>query len=106
MVLKLSSQVIKYVSSDRDYLITAPVKGLDGTNEIYLSDPNRLSEMFGMALRFLHNNNITDCPAEDKMHQLIRMTKTSSFLQSHLDIIADYIGTASAENAKTEIMAN
>ena len=40
------------------------------------------------------------------MHQLIRMTKTSSFLQSHLDIIADYIGTASAENAKTEIMAN
>lgn len=102
---KLSSPVLRYLSADRDYLITAPLNGEDGTSEKYRSEPERLSEVFGQSLRLLHETDIADCPVQDKMSGLVHMAGISPFLQSHLDDIAAYIGTARAEVASAEIAA-
>jgi len=100
---KLSSPVIQYLSADRDYLITAPVKGNDGTSEKYIADPERLSEVFAHALRFLHDISIKDCPFADKMPDLLKMAETVMFRQSHLDGISKYIGATDAKKAADEI---
>lgn len=103
---KLSSPVIRYLSTDRDYLITAPIKGDDGTAKKYLAEPERLSKIFGQSLRALHEVDAFDCPIKDKMDELTLMASTSSFLQTHLDDIAEYIGIARADEASTEITAS
>lgn len=102
---KLSSTVIRYLSTDRDYLITAPIKGEDGISKKYLAEPERLSEIFGLSLRHLHEVDASDCPIKDKMSELTLMAETKSFLQTHLDDIADYIGTAHADTSSEEIAA-
>lgn len=102
---KLSSPVLRYLSSDRDYLITAPVKGDDGTTEKYLAQPERLSEVFGQSLRILHEVDASDCPVKDTMRSLTQMTDNVHFLQAHLDDIAEYIGIARADSALKEIKA-
>lgn len=103
---KMSSPVLLYLSADRDYMITAPLKGEDGTSEIYLEKPELLSEIFGQSLRLLHEVDMSDCPIKDKMSELIRMAGTTSFLQTHLDDIADYIGIVHADTALAEIIAS
>lgn len=103
---KLSSPVIRYLSTDRDYLMTAPIKGDDGLSKRYLAEPERLSEVFGQSLRLLHEVDAADCPINDRMSELTHMAGTSSFLQTHLDHIADYIGIANADTSLEEIAAS
>lgn len=103
---KLSSPVIRYLSTDRDYLITTPIRGDDGTSKKYLAEPQRLSEIFGQSLRLLHEVDAHDCPIKDKMHELTLMAGTNSFLQTHLDDIGEYIGIAHADTSLAEIVAS
>lgn len=103
---KLSSPVIRYLSTDRDYLITAPIKGDDGLSKKYLAEPERLSEVFGQSLRLLHEADAADCPINNRMSEFTLMAGTSSFLQTHLDQIADYIGIANADTSLEEIAAS
>jgi kanamycin kinase len=102
---KMSSPVLRYLSADRDYMITAPVKGEDGTSEKYLAEPDRLSEIFGRSLRLLHEVDIVDCPIKDRMSRLIRMAGSTPFVQTHLDDIAQYIGAVCADDSLAEILA-
>lgn len=101
---KLSSTVLRYLSTDRDYMITAPIKGDDGTSKKYLSEPERLSEIFGLSLRLLHEVDASDCPVKDRMYALTLMAGTNSFLQTHLNDIAEYIGIANADTSLVEIV--
>jgi len=101
----LSSPVIKYISLDRDYLITEPIKGEDGLSQRYLSEPFKLSEIFGLSLKFLHETKVTACPVNDKMSELIFSAETTPFQQSYLDDIAEYIGKASADKAYAEVVS-
>lgn len=101
----MSSPVLRYLSADRDYLITAPVQGEAGISEKYLADPNRLSETFAQSLRLLHEIDPNDCPVKDRMSSLIRMAAYTPIQPSHLDDIADYIGAAQADSAQAEIAA-
>lgn len=102
---KLSSPVIRYLSTDRDYLMTAPIRGDDGTSKKYLAEPERLSEIFGLSLRLLHEVEASDCPIKDKMYELTIMAGTKSFLQTHLIDIAEYIGIAHSDTSLAEIVA-
>lgn len=101
---KLSSPVIRYLSTDRDYLITEPIKGDDGTSRKYLDEPERLSEIFGQSLKLLHEVDASDCPIKDRMYELTYMAGTNSFLQTHLNDIAEYIGIAHADTSLAEIV--
>lgn len=100
---KLSSDVLLYRSADRDYMITAAIKGEDGISEKHLAEPERLSEIFGQSLRCLHEVDIKDFPINDNMDSLIHMAGSCTFLQTHLDDLAEYIGEAHADSAFKEI---
>jgi len=103
---KLSSPVIRYLSTDRDYLITSPIKGEDGITRRYLDEPEKLSEIFGTSLRILHEVDAYDCPIKNRMSEIASAAETDSFLQNHLDDIAEYIGAANANTASEEIIAS
>lgn len=103
---KMSSPVIQYLSTDKDYLITTPIKGENGISKKYLAEPERLSETFGLALRLLHEIDAADCPIDDRMSQLTLMAGTNSFLQNHLDDISEFIGIAQADTCLKEIEAS
>lgn len=102
---KLTSHVIRYLSTDRDYMVTAPIKGDDGTSKKYLDQPERLSEVFGRSLRLLHEVDVSDCPIKDRMQEITNMAANNSFLQTHLNDIAEYIGTAHAATSSAEVAA-
>lgn len=102
---RMSSPVLRYLSADRDYLITAPLKGEDGTHEKYLAEPGRLSEAFGLSLRHLHEVDPSDCPVKDRMSNLVRSACTDPFSQTHLDDISEYIGAAHAGTSSAEVAA-
>lgn len=103
---KLSSPVIQYLTAERDYLITESIKGDDGISPKYLAEPERLSEIFGISLRILHEIDASDCPIKNRMSELMHMARTNSFLQTHLDDISEFIGIAHAETALDEIEAS
>ena len=99
----LSSPVLDYISSDRDYLLIASVKGEDGTSKKHISNPKKLSDIFARSLRFLHDTDISNCPIEDKIGELIKLSETASFSKRHLDGISEYIGMVDSEKAANEI---
>jgi len=64
----LTAEVLAYTSeNDRDWLLTARVKGEDATHAPYLAEPRRLAEKIGEILRELHEMPHADCPVQDRM---------------------------------------
>lgn len=56
----LGVEVMSYISSDRDYLITRSAEGEDLTH--YLTDPEKLCKLLASALRRLHSQPICGVP--------------------------------------------
>lgn len=79
------------------------VRGENGTSNRYISEPERLSEVFGQSLRLLHEVDASDCPIRDRMSPLLNMVGNTPFRQSHLNDISEFIGKASADDAANEI---
>jgi len=102
----MAPPVLHYMSTDKDYLITKALHGEDGTSDKYLSDPRRLSKLYGQTLRILHEIDASDCPFQDTISDLLSMAEENSFRQNHLDDIAEYIGIAKAKKCLYEIIAN
>ncbi len=99
----LSSEVLLYLSADRDYLITAPVAGESGIAEKYLAEPARLSKIFGESLRRLHDAPPAGAPDYDVTCELTENLAAACFSQSHLDLVAPFFGKISADSAACEI---
>ena len=105
-----SSALVQYCPADgaaynSDYMLVAALPGADGIHEKHLTQPERLSAVFGQSLRALHSANGADCPVPNKMEELLTAACTSGFRQYHLDDIAPFIGAASAQTAAAEIAA-
>lgn len=62
----LGPAVLAYVSSGRDWLLTAAVPGEDCIAPRYLEDPKRLSDTIALELRKLHETDYTGCPVPDR----------------------------------------
>lgn len=58
----LATEVLAYVSDDKDWLLTERVAGEDATYAAYLDDPKRLCDTTATLLRQLHDTDYTDCP--------------------------------------------
>ena len=69
--LGLGAEVMDYVSSERDYLLTRRVPGEDCTHGMYLDDPIRLAEILGTELRKLHEIRYTGCPITNRTAEYI-----------------------------------
>ena len=61
----LATEVLRYESLDRDWLLTRAVPGEDCTFRGYLEDPKRLSALLGEKLRMLHEVSTAGCPVTD-----------------------------------------
>ena len=66
----LSAPVLDYCTvGDKDWLLTARVRGEDLTHHAYLSDPKRLAILLGERLRALHEESYADCPVQTRMKE-------------------------------------
>ena len=102
----LSSSLVAYESAEQDTMLVEALPGEDGTDEKYLAEPARLSAMFGQSLRRLHEADFTGCDLPDVMAEQFAHAEAAVYLQSHLELLAPYIGAASAEAAAREIREN
>lgn len=57
-------EVIAYISTDKDYLVTRSAVGEDLTH--YLHDPEKLCEILSASLRKLHDQSIKDVPVSSR----------------------------------------
>lgn len=60
--LGLTCNIISYISSNRDYLLTEKIKGNDCIFEKYLENPKKLCNTIAELLAQLHSINAKDCP--------------------------------------------
>ena len=58
----MGTEVLSYLSTDADWMVTRAVPGEDCIHPMYLEDPKRLSEILGQLLRQLHSTDYTGCP--------------------------------------------
>ncbi len=102
----LGTEVICYYSDEKDFLLTAAVKGEDCTFHKYLSEPLRLVTLLGETLRMLHETDTSDCPVKNRIESYVSMAeqnyKTGNFDRSHFP---DSFGYTSPEEAYAVAMA-
>ena len=96
----LAPRVLSYVSEEKDFLLTARAEGEDATHESFLSDPKRLADVMGEALRALHEMRAQDCPVQDRMGEYLALAdKNFSEGKFDLSLFDDRIIFKSAEDA-------
>ncbi|MDE6579724.1 MAG: aminoglycoside 3'-phosphotransferase [Ruminiclostridium sp.] len=62
----LGTEVLDYISDEKDWLLTAAVTGDDCTHEKYLAEPEKLCDTVAAELRKLHETDFTGCPITDR----------------------------------------
>ena len=63
----LATEVLEYLSFERDWLLTARVRGEDCMHATYLSDPRRLCDTLATQLRALHETSTEGCPVQNRI---------------------------------------
>ena len=79
----LATEVIGYMSEDKDFLLTKKVHGEDCTYQKYLDDPKRLCDTTATLLRELHEVDFSDCGV-DRVKSYIE-TVENSYRKRHFD---------------------
>ena len=62
----LGVPAIEYLSTDRDWLLTARARGEDCTYKQYLDNPKRLCDTLAKLLYELHHTEYGGCPVQDR----------------------------------------
>ena len=70
---RLGADVISYISSEKDWLLTERVRGEDCAHSQYTENPKRLCDTLATVLRSLHETDFSDCPI---------MNRTSDYLET------------------------
>ena len=73
----LATEVLDYLSADRDWMLTRRMRGEDCTHRIYLDDPKRLCDLLAERLRALHETDGSDCPVQNRMQSYLETAKTN-----------------------------
>jgi kanamycin kinase len=103
----LSAPVLDYCTvGERDWLLTARVRGEDLTHRTYLEDPRRLAILLGERLRALHETACGDCPVKERMKEYFA-TAEENYRRGVCDpsFYADY-GNADADELYAIVEAN
>ena len=97
------AEVLAYVQTDADWMVTRAVPGEDCLNPAYQEDPKRLSEILGQLLRMLHETDGTGCPIPDRNRLFV-----DNALRNHAAGIAapEYRDSGTAEDAWAVVQAN
>lgn len=67
----LGTEVLDYISEEKDWLLTAAVIGDDCTCEKYLAEPEKLCDTVAEKLRKLHETNYSGCPIPNRTEEYI-----------------------------------
>ena len=96
----IGTKVLKYLSLDKDWLLTEKVCGEDCTHGIYLENPKKLCDITAGLLRQLHELDFTDCPVQNHSERYIN-TVISNYKTGNYDKTAfpDSFGYKNAEEA-------
>ena len=96
----LGTEILSYVSGEKDIMLSRAVAGLDCTSDIYLAEPKRLCDLLAERLRMLHELDASDCPIKDKVGEYIAMGELNYAKGTYnTDHFPDSFGYRSGEEA-------
>lgn len=81
----LGVEVVLYISSDRDYMLTKSAIGKDCTH--YLEEPEKLCQVLADTLRKLHGNSKEEYPISSRMQRFVEAARgdiSSGEFDSHV----------------------
>lgn len=81
----LSVEVVKYLSLDKDYLLTKEAIGEDGTH--FIDDPIKLCKLYANTLKKIHSIDINDYIKKDKMEEYLKLAKKNYELCKFKDYV-------------------
>lgn len=101
----LSSKVLKYISDERDFLLTEEVLGEDCTH--YIDQPEKLCDKFAEILYKLHHTDFSDCPIQNRTKDYLA-TAHFNFKNGIYDtnLFPDNWGYSSPKEAYNVILSN
>ena len=96
----LAPEVLEYTSGERDVLLTRAARGEDATHPETISDPCRLADTMGKALRALHETSAFDCPVPRRMDGYLALAE-KNYREGRFDpsLFPTGIGFATANEA-------
>lgn len=96
----LATNVLDYLSLDKDYMLTEKVTGEDCTHKLYLDNPKRLCDTTASLLRSLHDSDFSDCPIQNRTVEYIETVKNNYKIGNYdKSAFPDSFGYKSAEEA-------
>lgn len=102
--LGLGAKVLYFESGERDYMLTARVRGEDCTHAMYLADPKRLCDKYAELLCDLHSRSFDGCPVKNRIESYSALAfenyRTGNYDK---ESFPDSFGYASAEEAMAVI---
>ena len=96
----LAAEVLSYVSSDYDWLLTRKIIGDDCTTQKYLDQPERLCDLFAERLLQLHAMDFADCPIQNHIERYLATAEHNKIADTFdKSDFPDSFGYASADEA-------
>ena len=71
----LGTEVVDYINTDRDWLVTRRVSGEDCTHKSYLDEPERLCDLLAAELYRLHHTDFADCPVPNRIDGYLKTAR-------------------------------
>ena len=71
----LGTEVVDYISTDRDWLLTRKASGEDCTHKSYLDEPERLCDLLAAELYRLHHTDFADCPVPNRIDGYLKTAR-------------------------------
>lgn len=97
---QLATNVLSYLSDEKDWMLTERVIGEDCTHPMYLDDPKRLCDMTATLLRTLHETDFAGCPVLNHTANYLATVERNYANGSYdKESFPDSFGYASAEDA-------
>lgn len=102
----IAPEVLEYMSGECDVLLSRAARGEDCTAALYLSDPCRLADVMGEALRALHETSALDCPVPRRMDGYLALAE-KNYREGKFDpsLFPEGIGFSSADEAYAVLAA-
>jgi len=103
----LSANVLAYLSSEQDWLLTEKIHGDDCIAAKYLEHPKRLCDILAERLALLHSMDFVDCPNQIHTEWLLSTAEHNKNTDAYnKDDFPDSFGYASAEEAWAIVQAH
>ena len=96
----LSTNMLAYISDDKDWLLTEKIHGDDCISARYLEQPKRLCDTLAQRLSLLHSIDFADCPNQSHTEWLLTTAEQNKNTgEYNKDDFPDSFGYANAEEA-------